>query len=94
METFYYALADADDRLTQKHHINMHMDCEGGLKKLGCQISKPSETMDTDMDIVMAFNQLQKETKHDITKEWVMGHAKEKKKRRGSYRIRVGERRL
>jgi hypothetical protein len=80
METFYYTLADDYDRLTQKHHIKMHMDCEGGLKKLGCKISKPSETMDTDMDIVMAFNQLRKETQHDITTEWFMGHAMEKKK--------------
>jgi hypothetical protein len=60
------------------------MDCEGALTKLTKPIYKPKNTMamGTDMDLVMAWKQLQDDSKHTITTEWVMGHATEKKKNR------------
>ena len=53
------------------------MDNEGRLKKLSQSITRPSQPMDTDMDIVMAYNQLRDKTIHKISHEWVMGHADE-----------------
>ena len=34
--------------------------------------------MDTDMDIVMACNQLRDKSIHKISSDWVMGHADDK----------------
>ena len=51
------------------------MDNEGSIDKLAHPIIKPNQTMETDMDIVMAYNELKERSKHCISHEWVMGHA-------------------
>ena len=42
-------------------------------------ITRPSQIMDTDMDIVMAYNELREKSKHKVRLEWVMGHPDEKR---------------
>ena len=54
------------------------MDCS--LKNTNKSISTPSQTMGTDMDIVMAYHKLRDESKHTVRGEWVLGHADDKKK--------------
>ena len=80
LETFYHALKDAEDRLIHPHNIIQRMDNEGGLISLAKPIRAPRDTMRTDMDLVMAYNELRDNSKHVITHEWVMGHADVKKK--------------
>jgi ribonuclease HI len=82
LETFYHALKDADDLLQTSHDITQRMDNEGGIKKLEQPIIRPSQTMDTDMDIVMAYNELREKSKHRISHKWVMGHADEKREKK------------
>ncbi len=81
METFYSALLDAETSLQFTHHITQYMDCKGGLKALQRPISRPKDTMETDMDIVLAYQQLRRQSKHRIDHAWVMGHAPEKKQK-------------
>ena len=57
-------------------------DDKGGIKKLSQPINHQSQTMDTDMDIVMAYNQLRDKSIHKISHEWVMGHADEKREKK------------
>ena len=54
------------------------MDNEGGMDKLAQPITHPSQTMDTDMDIVIAYNEIQEKSMHKVSHEWVMGHTGEK----------------
>lgn len=54
------------------------MDNEGGLTKLGESIDTPSNTIHSDMDLVMAYNGIREESKHFVTHEWAMGHADHK----------------
>jgi hypothetical protein len=56
------------------------MDCKGGLTKLDERITNPRQTMAADMDIVMAYQQLERSTPHTLQRQWVMGHADVKKK--------------
>ena len=56
------------------------MDCEAGLKTIAQPIYTPRQTMGTDMDVVLAYNKLKKESKHTIRGQWVMGHTDIKKK--------------
>ena len=58
------------------------MDNEGGIKNFSQPITHPSQTMDTDMDIVMAYNQLCDKSIHNISHEWVMGHADDKREKK------------
>ena len=53
-------------------------DDKGGIKKLSQPITHPSQTMDTNMDIVVAYNQLRDKSIHKISHEWVMDHADKK----------------
>ena len=62
----YHALEDADNTLRHTHDITQLMDCKGGLDKLDADIYKPRHTMDTDMDLVMAYKELESQTKHTI----------------------------
>ena len=48
------------------------MDNEGGLISLAKPIRAPRDTMRTDMDLVMAYNELRDNSQHVITHEWVM----------------------
>lgn len=80
LETFYYGLHEANRILQQPHNITQLMDCKGGLEKLDQRIVHPSQTMASDMDIVMAYQQLERQINHQVTRQWVMGHADEKKK--------------
>ena len=56
------------------------MDNEGGLITLAKPILAPRDTMRTDIDLVMAYNELQENSKHAVTHEWVMGRADVEKK--------------
>ena len=56
------------------------MDNEGGLTKLGQEITTPGQTMATDMDLVLAYKKLRADTHHTVHHQWVLGHADEKKK--------------
>ena len=56
------------------------MDCEGGLTKLDTPLHSPRHTMGTDMNLVMAYWELEKKSQYTITRKWVMGHAADKKK--------------
>ena len=55
LEVFYYALKDADDIPELPREIDQLIDCKGALTKLKGTIHKPGHTMDTDMDLVMAY---------------------------------------
>ena len=58
------------------------MDNRGGIKKLTQPITHPSQTMDTDMNIIMTYNELRNKSIHNISHEWVMGHADEKQEKK------------
>jgi hypothetical protein len=70
LETFYHASKDADKLLWLSHVITEQIDNVWGIKKLAQLIIHPSQTMDTDMDIVMAYNELQ-EKKQTPSQSWV-----------------------
>ena len=57
------------------------MDCNGGLLKLEKEMYKPSHTLNTDMDLMLAYNKPVKDSKHTIVQKWALGHADKKKKR-------------
>jgi len=80
LEIFYYALKDAKEMLEHPHVIVQCMDCNGGLTKLEKDIYNPSHTMSTDMDLVLVYKKLIKDSKHTIILKWVLGQAEEKKK--------------
>ena len=80
LETYYHALQDADTILELPHSITQWMDCKAGLDKIEAPVYGPRDTMGTDMDIVMAYHALKEKSKHTVSHDWVMGHAKEKKK--------------
>ena len=80
LETFWHGLNDATKRLKNPHKIRQMMDCEGGLKKLDIPITHARQTMEADMDIVLAYKHLEQSTHHTINRQWVMGHADRKKK--------------
>ena len=50
------------------------------MTKLEKEIFRPVNTMSTDMDLVLVYKKLIKESKHTIVLKWVIGHADEKKK--------------
>ena len=54
------------------------MDNERGIGKLSQTITRPSQTMDTAMDITMVYNELREKSKHKVSHEWVMDHADKK----------------
>ena len=56
------------------------MDNKAGLNTLDTPITFPSQTMGTDMDITLAYQQLRSTSKHDVEVKWVMGHTDRKKK--------------
>ena len=72
IETFYHALKDTNERLMYPHQIDQHMDCESGLIKLNAPITTSRHTMATDMDLVMAYKQLEGESKYTINRKWVI----------------------
>ena len=59
-------LKDADDILEYPHKTTQLLDCKGALNKLEGTIYKPGHTMETDMDLVMAYTQLLQHTKHTV----------------------------
>ena len=69
LKTFYHTLKDANDLLQTPHTITQRMDNEGSIDKLAHPIIKPNQTMETDMDIVMAYNELKERSKHCISHE-------------------------
>lgn len=71
LETLYHAFKDVDARLEHPHNIVQRMDNEGGLITLVKPIRAPRYTMRTDMDLVMAYNELRENSKHVVTHEWV-----------------------
>ena len=75
LEGMYDSLTDAQQHLPDPTTIKMHCDCESGIKKLGTTIRKPRDVMAAEMDMIMALQQLQAESIHDIAFFWVKGHA-------------------
>jgi hypothetical protein len=45
------------------------MDNEGGIRKLAQPITRPSQTMDTDITNMMAYNYLREKNKHHVSHE-------------------------
>ena len=48
------------------HVIIQYMDCKGGLIKFEKEVYKPSHTMSTGMDLVLAYKKLIKDSKHTL----------------------------
>ena len=83
METCNYALK----QLQEHPHTIQYMNNKAGVDKIGAQIEElqsettyPRETMQTDMDLIMAYQKLRLECPHTVILQHVMGHADKKKK--------------
>ena len=66
LEAFYHILTDVDDIPKTPHTITQGMDNEGGIETLAQPITNPRQTMGIDMNVVMTYNKLREERKHQI----------------------------
>ena len=71
LEIVYYARKDIEKMLEHPHLIVQYMDCKGGLTKLEKEIYKPSHTMSTYINLILAYKKLIKDSKHTMILKWV-----------------------
>ena len=79
METALYALQDASNLLfIHLNNIVQRMDSQSGIETLQREISSPRDTMEPEMDIVLAYKHLIsciEQQERRVHQQWVRGHA-------------------